>query len=104
MDVEEDTHSFHERLVDENTTSPQALATQHNDYEYIEKAMVVLDRREMDILTKRYGLGDGNNLSLSQVAKKYGLTRERIRQIQKTALNKLRSNLTLKDATLKTAA
>ena len=104
MDDEEDTNSFHEKLVDENTISPQAHATQHNDYEYIEKAMVILDKREMDILSKRYGLGDGDNLSLSQVAKKYGLTRERIRQIQKTALNKLRSNLTLKDATLPAAA
>ena len=66
--------------------------------------MAILDKREMDILSKRYGLGDGDNLSLSQVAKKYGLTRERIRQIQKTALNKLRSNLTLKDATLQAAA
>ena len=77
-------------IVDENTISPQAHATQHNDYEYIEKAMVILDKREMDILSKRYGLGDGDNLSLSQVAKKYGLTRERIRQIEAKALRKLR--------------
>jgi len=53
---------------------------------------------------QRFGIGTGNNRSLGEIAKDYGLTRERIRQIQNTALNKLRSALTLKDAALPMAA
>ena len=49
-----------------------------------------LDPREVQILQLRYGLKDGRSLTLEQVGKKYGLTRERIRQIEAKALRKLR--------------
>ena len=103
-DENEEVRSLHERLADENSPAPDVAATCDHDFAYIEKAMDILDEREYDIVRQRYGIGTGKNRSLGEIAKDYGLTRERIRQIQKTALNKLRSALTLKDAALPMAA
>ena len=103
-DENEEVRSLHERLADENSPAPDVAATCDHDFAYIEKAMDILDEREYDIVRQRYGIGTGKNRSLGEIAKDYGLTRERIRQIQKTALNKLRSVLTLKDAELPMAA
>lgn len=103
-DENEEVRSLHERLADENSPAPDVAATCDHDFAYIEKAMDILDEREYDIVRQRYGIGTGKNRSLGEIAKDYGLTRERIRQIQKTALNKLRSSLTLKDAALPMAA
>ena len=103
-DENEEVRSLHERLADENSPAPDVAATCDHDFAYIEKAMDILDEREYDIVRQRYGSGTGKNRSLGDIAKDYGLTRERIRQIQKTALNKLRSSLTLKDAALPMAA
>lgn len=52
----------------------------------IRKALGTLNSREREVLCYRYGLFDGQNYTLEQVAKKYGLTRERVRQIEKRAL------------------
>ena len=103
-DENEEVRSLHERLADENSPAPDVAATCDHDFAYIEKAMHILDERECDIVRQRYGIGTGKNRSLGEIAKDYGLTRERIRQIQKTALNKLRSVLTLIDAELPMAA
>ena len=50
-----------------------------------------LDKREREILVLRFGLIDGVPLSLEEIGEKYGLTRERIRQLENRALRKLRS-------------
>jgi len=51
---------------------------------------VVKDERELEILKLRFGLEEGENYSLREIGKKYGVSRERIRQIQERALNRLR--------------
>ena len=51
---------------------------------------VVKDKREMEILKLRFGLEEKGGYSLREIGKKYGVSRERIRQIQKRALNRLR--------------
>ena len=56
----------------------------------IKDAMSSLTPREAKILNLRYGLKDGREHTLEEVGQKYGLTRERIRQIEKDALRKLR--------------
>lgn len=59
--------------------------------ERIEEAMRhQLNERERRVLEYRYGLADGNELTLEEVAKVFGLTKERIRQIEAKALRKLR--------------
>ncbi|MEA1964123.1 MAG: sigma factor-like helix-turn-helix DNA-binding protein, partial [Candidatus Aerophobetes bacterium] len=56
--------------------------------ELLEKA--VKDKREMEILKLRFGLEEKREDSLREIGKKYGVSRERIRQIQERALNRLR--------------
>jgi len=56
----------------------------------IRKALAGLTARESRIVELRYGLRDGHPLTLQDVAERFGLTRERIRQIEKEALAKLR--------------
>ena len=51
---------------------------------------VVKDERELEILKLRFGLEEGRNYSLREIGKRYGVSRERIRQIQERALNRLR--------------
>lgn len=99
-DDNEEVRSLHERLADENSMSPDHAATCDHDFAYVEKAMKVLDKRECDIVRQRFGIGTGRDRSLGQIAQDYGLTRERIRQIQNTALNKLRSTIALEAAAL----
>src|SRR6202030_4319013 len=53
----------------------------------------VLDDRERTIIFKRFGLDDGKPKTLEEVGKKFGVTRERIRQLQNIALAKLRRAL-----------
>ena len=56
----------------------------------IRQALNGLTARESRIVELRYGLRDGQPLTLQDVAERFGLTRERIRQIEKEALAKLR--------------
>jgi RNA polymerase nonessential primary-like sigma factor len=56
----------------------------------IRRALAGLTARESRIVELRYGLRDGQPLTLQDVAERFGLTRERIRQIEKEALSKLR--------------
>ena len=63
-----------------------------------QKLMQMLDElteREADILRFRYGLADGDPHTLKETGEKFGLTRERIRQIESKALNKLRKYIAL---------
>lgn len=56
----------------------------------IQDALATLTARESRIMQLRYGLQDGHPLTLQDVAERFGLTRERIRQIEKEAIAKLR--------------
>jgi RNA polymerase primary sigma factor len=57
----------------------------------------VLDDRERKIISQRFGLDGGNPKTLEVVGKKFGVTRERIRQLQNVALDKLRRALHKKE-------
>ena len=59
--------------------------------------MVTLTERERTILELRFGLEDGTQRALEEVGDHFGLTRERIRQIQDQALQKLRSRMEERD-------
>ena len=57
----------------------------------------VLDEREKNIIFSRFGLDGGKAKTLEEVGKKFGVTRERIRQLQNIALMKLRRALQKKE-------
>lgn len=76
---------------DESALSPSKEAEKLMLRERIEEAMShQLNERERKVLEYRYGLIDGNEMTLEEVAKVFGLTKERIRQIEAKALRKLR--------------
>ena len=56
----------------------------------------ILNSQEKQIISLRFGIPDGDDMTLEQVGKLLGITRERVRQIQNKALNKLRGHPSLK--------
>ena len=61
--------------------------------EQVKNALAVLSERERQVLELRFGLLDGKDHTLEEVGQKFGLTRERIRQIEAAAMKKLRDSL-----------
>ncbi len=77
-------------LPDQDSMTPFDAALDNGIHEDIREALASLTPREAKIIHLRYGLRDGREHTLEEVGQKYGLTRERIRQIEKDALRKLR--------------
>jgi RNA polymerase primary sigma factor len=77
-------------IEDENTPTPTDTAYHHILQEKLEDILTSLTPREARILRLRFGLQDGRSYTLEEVGQKFGLTRERIRQIEHEALDRLR--------------
>ena len=78
-------------IEDEEAPSPDEMATHNLLREHLEEVLGTLPPREARILQLRYGLQDGKILTLNEVGRKMGVTRERVRQIEAQALRRLRS-------------
>jgi len=81
---------FGDFIEDQETPSPVDAATQHLLQETIEEVLSELTPRQSHILRLRFGLGGGEPHTLEEIANKFGLSRERIRQLEKEALRRLR--------------
>jgi RNA polymerase primary sigma factor len=77
-------------IEDESTPTPSQSAYQNLLAEKIEQVLTTLSPREARILRFRFGLINGRSYTLEEVGQKFGLTRERIRQIEGKALRRLR--------------
>ena len=77
-------------IEDDSTPSPTQSVHQLILREKVEEVLSTLSPREARILRLRYGLDNGRAYTLEEVGRKFGLTRERIRQIQGRALRRLR--------------
>jgi RNA polymerase primary sigma factor len=77
-------------IEDRNAETPAASVTQELLREDIIEVMAALSPRERDVLRLRFGLDDGRQRTLEEVGHLFGVTRERIRQIEAKALRKLR--------------
>jgi len=81
---------FGDFIEDDDSPAPTDVAYRHLLREALEEIMAVLSQREARILLLRFGLRDGRAHTLEEVGEKFGLTRERIRQIEHQALDRLR--------------
>ena len=79
-----------ELIPDEDAVSPLDVVSDRMRREQIEHVLNSLDGREQRVLRLRFGLDDGHARTLEEVGREFGLTRERIRQIEVQALRKLR--------------
>jgi len=77
-------------IADDEAPPPPSMADNAILRERLEGILETLQPREARILRLRFGLQDGRNYTLEEVGQKFGLTRERIRQIEAHALNRLR--------------
>lgn len=77
-------------VEDESAVQPDAGVEQMFDKERVVNLLEKMSDREREILDMRFGLAHGKTHTLAQVAKKMGVSRERIRQIEEEALKKLR--------------
>jgi RNA polymerase primary sigma factor len=87
---DEDSNSYSEVVADENATTPYAQLEDKTVTAMLEEMVKKLDPREATILRFRFGLDGGTEKTLEEVGEKFGVTRERVRQIQNIALRKLR--------------
>jgi len=90
---DEDSTQFGDLVGDDNAVDPAENLSDRDLQEEITDLLHVLDDRERKIINSRFGLDGGKARTLEEVGKKFGVTRERIRQLQNIALNKLRRAL-----------
>lgn len=101
---DDDTTAFGEIVGDDAAMTPFELLRDKNLQEEVGDLLTVLDEREKKIIFSRFGLDGGKARTLEEVGRKFGVTRERIRQLQNIALSKLRRALQKKEKPSQAAA
>jgi RNA polymerase primary sigma factor len=87
---ESDTELGH-MLEDENAESPVDAASDADMRRQLDDVLQTLDPRERRVVQLRFGLVDGHQRSLDEVARRLGVNREQVRKMERTALDKLRA-------------
>jgi RNA polymerase primary sigma factor len=87
---DEDSNNFAEVVQDESADTPYQQLEGKTVTKMLQEMVKTLDNREATILRARFGLDGGQQKTLEEVGAKFGVTRERVRQIQNIALKKLR--------------
>ena len=87
---EDDDTSIGDLIADAEAISPEEVAIQQERKEAILKVLNTLSEKEKEVIMWRFGLTDGEAKTLEEVGAMYGVTKERIRQIEIKALRKLR--------------
>jgi RNA polymerase primary sigma factor len=85
-----DATTYGDFIADESAAEPMDSASKELLRGQIKEALDFLTDRERQVLEMRFGLKDGKDHTLEEVGKEFGVTRERIRQIEAKALRKLR--------------
>jgi RNA polymerase primary sigma factor len=98
---DDDSNNFSDVVEDENATSPYGNLEDKTVTDMLQDMVKHLDAREATILRYRFGLDGGSEKTLEEVGVKFGVTRERVRQIQNLALRKLRKMIEKLESTKK---
>ena len=94
---EDDSTQFGDLIGDEKAQTPLELLSHRNMHMQLDELFEVLDERETKIVVARFGLSGEAPKTLEEVGNEFGVTRERIRQLQNIALKKLRRALHKKE-------
>ncbi len=87
---EDEDYSLQDTLEDPRAPDPVSTVLEEDRVQLLQEWLGRLNPREQEILRLRYGLYEGEPLTLEEIGTRYGVTRERIRQIEMGALRKLR--------------
>jgi RNA polymerase primary sigma factor len=94
---DDDSTEFGEIIGDERALNPLDILAHRNMHDQLDGLLEVLDERERKIIDARFGLNGQKSKTLEEVGQEFGVTRERIRQLQNIALKKLRRALQKKE-------
>ena len=87
---DEDESNLADFIEDQNAAAPIDVAARHLLASAVSEVLVELSEREQEVVRLRFGLDDGRPRTLEEVGRQFGVTRERIRQIEAKTLAKLR--------------
>lgn len=85
--------SLGEMVTDERLKNPEEELVEHDDLKHVREMLKTMDGRESTVLKMRFGLHGEEPHTLKEIGEKLGLTRERVRQIETEALNRLAEGL-----------
>lgn len=97
MSFDDSTETLGDRLGDEQAANPLEVLCDKGSLDELDEALEVLNEREVEVLGARFGLNGKKVLTLEEIGVNFGVSRERIRQIQNRALAKLRAALVAKE-------
>ena len=89
--------TYGEKISDANAVSPYEALSRRNIQKEVDGLLLELNDREQRIIHARFGLGGKKPMTLEEVSRDFGVTRERIRQLQNIALSKMKKALCQKE-------
>ncbi|MUG92238.1 RNA polymerase sigma factor, RpoD/SigA family [Scytonema sp. UIC 10036] len=89
LPIGEEQNTEFQELLEYKGPSPENYAAQESLRQDLQKLLSKLTPQQREILTLRFGLADGHEFSLEQICRRMGISRERVRQIEKQALKRL---------------
>jgi len=89
---EDDNRTLADVIPDVESSSPEESTMENLKQQQVREVLDALPMREAQVLMLRYGFQDGRSHTLQEVGNKMGITRERVRQIESQAMNRLRSS------------
>lgn len=91
--TDEDSSRLSDLVPDDASQNPYQKLEQETTHSMLRQFLGILDKRELAILDERFGLSGGKQKTLDEIGRRFGVTRERIRQLQNIALAKLKEKI-----------